>query len=82
MGQSGEWVEVQIRTDRMHELAEHGLAAHWKYKTGEQDESELDKWLSEIKEILEHPEKDAMEFLDTFKLNLFAQEVFVFTPAG
>ncbi|MDY2943685.1 MAG: RelA/SpoT family protein [Paludibacteraceae bacterium] len=82
MGQSGEWVEVQIRTDRMHELAEHGLAAHWKYKTGEQDESELDKWLSEIKEILEHPEKDAMEFLDTFKLNLFAQEVFVFTPKG
>lgn len=82
MGQNGEWVEVQIRTDRMHELAEHGLAAHWKYKTGEQDESELDKWLSEIKEILEHPEKDAMEFLDTFKLNLFAQEVFVFTPTG
>lgn len=82
MGQDGEWIEVQIRTDRMHELAEHGLAAHWKYKTGEQDESELDKWLNEIKEILEHPETDAMEFLGTFKLNLFAQEVFVFTPNG
>lgn len=82
MGQDGEWIEVQIRTDRMHELAERGLAAHWKYKTGESDESELDKWLCEIKEILEHPEKDAMAFLDTFKLNLFAQEVFVFTPKG
>ncbi len=82
MGQEGEWIEVQIRTDRMHELAERGLAAHWKYKTGESDESELDKWLCEIKEILEHPEKDAMAFLDTFKLNLFAQEVFVFTPKG
>ena len=82
MGKDGEWVEVQIRTDRMHEIAERGLAAHWKYKTGESDDSELDKWLREIKEILEHPEKDAMEFLGTFKLNLFAQEVFVFTPKG
>ena len=82
MGANGEWVEVQIRTDRMHEIAEHGLAAHYKYKTGESDETELDKWLREIKEILEHPEKDAMEFLGTFKLNLFAQEVFVFTPKG
>lgn len=83
MGPAGEWVEVQIRTDRMHELAERGLAAHWKYKTGfEVEESELDKWLREIKETLEHPDKDAMEFLGTFKLNLFAQEVFVFTPKG
>ena len=82
MATNGEWVEVQIRTDRMHEIAERGLAAHWKYKTGESDDSELDKWLREIKEILEHPEKDAMEFLGTFKLNLFAQEVFVFTPKG
>ena len=82
MGKNGEWIEVQIRTDRMHEIAEHGYAAHWKYKTGESDESELDKWLQEIKEILAHPEKDAMEFLGTFKLNLFAQEVFVFTPKG
>ena len=82
MGTNGEWVEVQIRTDRMNEIAERGLAAHWKYKTGENDDSELDKWLREIKEILSHPEKDAMEFLGTFKLNLFAQEVFVFTPKG
>ena len=82
MAKNGQWVEVQIRTDRMHEIAERGYAAHWKYKTGESDDSELDKWLREIKEILEHPDKDAMEFLGTFKLNLFAQEVFVFTPKG
>ena len=82
MAANGQWIEVQIRTDRMHEIAERGYAAHWKYKTGESDESELDKWLQEIKEILAHPEKDAMEFLGTFKLNLFAQEVFVFTPKG
>ena len=82
MGNNGEWIEVQIRTDRMHEIAEHGYAAHWKYKTGESDDSELDKWIQAIKEILAHPEKDAMEFLGTFKLNLFAQEVFVFTPSG
>lgn len=82
MGKDGQWIEVQIRTDRMNEIAERGYAAHWKYKTGESDDSELDKWLREIKEILAHPEKDAMEFLGTFKLNLFAQEVFVFTPTG
>ena len=82
MGGNGEWIEVQIRTDRMNEIAERGYAAHWKYKTGESDDSELDKWLREIKDILAHPEKDAMEFLGTFKLNLFAQEVFVFTPKG
>ena len=82
MGSNGEWIEVQIRTVRMNEIAERGYAAHWKYKTGESDDSELDKWIREIKEILAHPEKDAMEFLGNFKLNLFAQEVFVFTPAG
>ena len=82
MGNNGEWIEVQIRTDRMNEIAERGYAAHWKYKTGESDDSELDKWIREIKDILEHPDKDAMEFLGTFKLNLFAQEVFVFTPKG
>lgn len=82
MGKDGQWIEVQIRTDRMNEIAERGYAAHWKYKTGESDDSELDKWLREIKEILAHPEKDSMEFLSTFKLNLFAQEVFVFTPKG
>ncbi len=82
MGQNGQWVEVQIRTRRMHEIAEKGLAAHWKYKTGEADETELDKWLRNVKDILQNPEPNAMEFLDTFKLNLFASEVFVFTPSG
>ena len=81
MGQTGDWVEIQIRTTRMHEIAEKGLAAHWKYKTGEED-SELDKWLKTIKEILDSPEPNAIDFLDTFKLNLFAHEVFVFTPGG
>ncbi len=82
MGQNGQWVEVQIRTRKMHEIAEKGLAAHWKYKTGVADETELDKWLQQIKDLLEHPEPSALDFLDTFKLNLFASEIFVFTPTG
>ena len=82
MGQHGQWIEVQIRTERMHELAEHGLAAHWKYKTGDNSGGELDKWLKEIKDVLANPDPDAIAFLDTFKLNLFAHEVFVFTPRG
>jgi len=82
MGNDGQWIEVQIRTNRMNELAEKGLAAHWKYKAGKNDESELDKWLRTIKEMLENPQQDAVAFMDTFKLNLFAQEVFVFTPRG
>ena len=82
MGHDGEWVEIQIRTRRMHELAEQGLAAHWRYKTGVTEESELDKWLRDIKEVLASDSPDAMAFLDTFKLNLFAKEVFVFTPSG
>ena len=82
MGQGGQWIEVQIRTSRMHELAEHGLAAHWRYKTGENSGGELDKWLKEIKDVLANPDPDAIAFLDTFKLNLFAHEVFVFTPKG
>lgn len=82
MAPNGQWIEVQIRTVRMHEIAERGLAAHWKYKSGERGENELDKWLRTIKEILENPEPNAIEFLDTFKLNLFAHEVFVFTPGG
>lgn len=82
MAPNGQWIEVQIRTERMHEIAERGLAAHWKYKSGERGENELDKWLRTIKEILENPEPNAIEFLDTFKLNLFAHEVFVFTPGG
>ena len=82
MGPDGRWVEVQIRTKRMHEIAERGLAAHWKYKSGVLEESEMDKWLRELKDVLANPEPDAMAFLDTFKLNLFAHEVWVFTPKG
>ena len=82
MGPQGKWVEVQIRSERMDEIAEKGLAAHWKYKLGENDESELEKWLKSIKEWLEHPETNAIDFLDSFKLNLFAAEIFVFTPKG
>ncbi len=82
MGQNGQWVEVQIRTTRMDEVAEKGLAAHGKYKLGESDESELDRWLRQIKELLKNPEPNAVEFMDTFKLNLFASEIFVFTPKG
>ncbi|MDR3651769.1 MAG: RelA/SpoT family protein [Paludibacter sp.] len=82
MGPGGRWVEVQIRSERMNDIAEKGLAAHWKYKSGIADESELDKWLKTIKELLEHPEPNAIDFMDTFKLNLFASEIFVFTPKG
>jgi len=82
MGPGGRWVEVQIRSERMNDIAEKGLAAHWKYKTGETDESELDKWLKTLKELLANPEPNAMDFMDTFKLNLFAAEIFVFTPKG
>ncbi|MBP1637819.1 MAG: (p)ppGpp synthetase SpoT/RelA, partial [Bacteroidetes bacterium] len=82
MAMGGRWVEIQIRSERMHEIAEKGLAAHWKYKTGEDDISELDKWLKTIKELLENAEPNAMDFIDTFKLNLFASEIFVFTPKG
>ena len=82
MGPGGRWVEVQIRSERMNDIAEKGLAAHWKYKSGEADESELDKWLKTIKELLENPEPNAIDFMDTFKLNLFASEIFVFTPKG
>lgn len=84
MGKEGQWIEVQIRTTRMHEIAEKGLAAHWKYKTGfaGEDETELDKWIRTIRETLQNPSPNAIDFLDTFKLNLFAEEVFVFTPQG
>ncbi|MDO5571828.1 MAG: RelA/SpoT family protein [Bacteroidales bacterium] len=83
MGPDGNWIEVQIRSDKMDDIAERGFAAHWKYKVGETDEeSELDKWLKTIKEILENPEPNALDFLDTIKLNLFASEIFVFTPKG
>lgn len=83
MGPAGQWIEVQIRSERMHEIAEKGISAHWKYKTGEQSaENELDNWLKTIKEIIDNPEPSAIDFLDTFKLNLFATEIFVFTPKG
>ncbi len=87
MSKTGQWIEVQIRSDRMDEVAEQGFAAHWKYKDGveeeyTEDETELNDWLRTIKEILDDPQPDAMDFLDTIKLNLFASEIFVFTPKG
>ena len=84
MGNNGQWIEVQIRSERMNDVAEQGFAAHWKYKDGGggEDEGELEKWLRTIKEILDDPQPDAMDFLDTIKLNLFASEIFVFTPKG
>lgn len=78
---SGKWVEVQIRTDRMNEIAEKGLAAHWKYKGGEADKG-LDVWLAKIREVLETPEVEALDFLDTLKPSLYTKEIFVFTPTG
>ena len=91
MSKQGHWIEVQIRSERMNEIAEQGLAAHWKYKEGmenhedmefQEDEGELNQWLRTIKEILDDPQPDAMDFLDAIKLNLFASEIFVFTPKG
>ena len=87
MSKQGRWIEVQIRSDRMDEIAEQGFAAHWKYKDGveeeyTEDENELNDWLRTIKEILDDPQPDAMDFLDAIKLNLFASEIFVFTPKG
>ena len=82
MGNDGKWAEVQIRTIRMDDIAEKGFAAHWKYKGVAASESELDKWLRKIKESLQTPNSDAMEFIDEFKMNLFAREIQVFTPKG
>ncbi len=84
MGPKGKWVEVQIRSTRMNEIAEKGYAAHWKYKdaTGGNNESGLESWLARVREILENPDASAVDFLDDFKLNLFSEEVFVFTPKG
>lgn len=85
MSNHGEWVEVQIRSRRMDDIAEQGVAAHWKYKeTGyvEEEEVDLNRWLLAIKEILDDPQPDAMDFLDAIKLNLYASEIFVFTPKG
>ncbi len=85
MGPDGNWIEIQIRSQRMDELAEHGLAVHWKYKRGVQTneaDSELDKWMKDIKDILDDPNPNALDFLDTIKLNLLSTEIYVFTPSG
>lgn len=82
MGPHGKWVEIQVRSTRMDEIAERGYAAHWKYKTGSNQERELDKWIKKIREMLESPESNALEFLDDFKMNLFSSEILVFTPKG
>ena len=86
MSKAGKWIEVQIRSRRMDDIAEHGFAAHWKYKDGDNSadstDDGLDKWLYQIKEILDDPQPNAIDFLDTIKLNLFANEIFVVTPKG
>ncbi|MCX6334403.1 MAG: RelA/SpoT family protein [Bacteroidia bacterium] len=82
MGPEGKWVEVQIRSRRMDEIAERGYAAHWKYKGDSAQESELDKWIKKIRTMLENPLEDPIEFLDEFKMNLFSSEIMVFTPKG
>lgn len=81
MGHKGRWVEVQIRTERMDEIAEKGFAAHWKYKEGSAD-SALDDWLKKIRELLKNPESNALDFLSDFRLSLFSKEIYVFTPKG
>lgn len=81
MGPNGKWVEVQIRSRRMDEIAEKGYAAHWKYKESSV-ESAIDEWIEKIRELLESPETNALDFIDDFKLNLFSDEIFVFTPGG
>ncbi|HPE86599.1 MAG TPA: RelA/SpoT family protein [Bacteroidales bacterium] len=82
MSYEGQWVEVQIRTERMDEIAERGYAAHWKYKGDYSQESSLDKWLIRIQDLLKSSESNALDFLDDFKMNLFADEIFIFTPKG
>ena len=81
MGPKGQWVEVQIRTQRMNEIAEKGFAAHWKYKESSSD-SGLDQWVNKVRELLSNPEANALDFLDDFKMNLFSDEIFIFTPKG
>jgi GTP diphosphokinase / guanosine-3',5'-bis(diphosphate) 3'-diphosphatase len=82
MGPEGKWVEVQIRSKRMDEIAERGYAAHWRYKGDESPGTELDKWIKKIRLMLENPHEDPIEFLDEFKMNLFSSEIMVFTPKG
>ena len=81
MGPKGQWVEVQIRTQRMNEIAEKGFAAHWKYKESSNDNG-LDQWIMKVREMLSNPEANALDFLDDFKMNLFSDEIFIFTPKG
>ena len=82
MSPTGKWVEVQIRTQRMHEIAEKGFAAHWKYKDGKVKDNNLDVWLERIREMLNQDDEDVMEFISDFRLNLFADEIYIFTPNG
>lgn len=83
MSPTGKWVEVQIRSERMDEMAEKGYAAHWKYKESQETpEGKMDKWLQQVREVLESPSDNAMEFIDNFKLSLFSEEIYVFTPEG
>lgn len=82
MGPRGQWVEVQIRTNRMNEIAEKGFAAHWKYKEEPNSDSGLDQWIHKVRELLSNPEANALDFLDDFKMNLFSDEIFIFTPKG
>mgnify|MGYP001327402741 FL=1 len=82
MGPTNKWVEVQIRSERMHDIAEKGYAAHFKYKQGEQKESGIDTWLNRVQEVLENKDINAVDFVEDFKLNLYSEEIFVFTPQG
>lgn len=82
MGPRGQWVEVQIRTNRMNEIAEKGFAAHWKYKEEPNSDSGLDQWIQKVRELLSNPEANALDFIDDFKMNLFSDEIFIFTPKG
>ncbi len=82
MGPKGRWVEVQIRSERMNEIAEKGYAAHYKYKQGNEKEDNLESWINRLQEALENPETNAVDFVEQFKLNLYSKEIFVFTPAG
>ncbi|MBT8259112.1 MAG: RelA/SpoT family protein [Bacteroidia bacterium] len=82
MGPQGQWVEVQIRSERMNEIAEKGYAAHFRYKEGKEKEDSLDIWISKLQEALENPELNAVDFVEEFKLNLYSKEIFVFTPKG
>jgi len=82
MGDDGKWVEVQIRSKRMDEIAEKGYAAHWKYKLKDNKESSIDNWIKNVRELLENPNSNAIDFIDDFKLNLYTGEIYVFTPAG